>query len=126
MPRSIAMEILSAIVEVSRAANQNRHHDHHHRHREDDDEREHEDGPIEHRDFEVEQFDRLEVSGPFDVEVETGAEPGVRASGPEWALDNLSVEHDGDRLFIGCDGEVDEVSVFVTVRELRSVRSSER
>ena len=51
---------------------------------------------------------RSNVTGPFDVDGRTGA--GSRASsasGPERALENFRVEHDGDRLFIGCDGEGD-------------------
>jgi len=81
MPRSIAMEILSGILashgpRVPRG------------------------GPVGDREFETGNFDRLEISGPVDVEVETGAPPRVRATGPEWALDNLSIENDGDRLLM--------------------------
>ena len=107
MSRSIAMEILSAIVASGRAGAR----------------RDHE-GPVEDRTFEVGAFERLEIAGPFDVEIDTGADSAVRATGPDWALDNLSVDHDGDRLFIGCDGEVDDVRVFVSARELRAVRTS--
>ena len=108
MPRSLAMEILSALASAHRAG---AHRDH--------------DGPDGEREFKIGEFERLEVAGPFDVEVETGGSPSVRASGPEWALENLSVEHEDDRLFIGCDGDCDgDVRIVVTVGQLQAVRSS--
>jgi hypothetical protein len=97
MPRSLAMEILSAIASSAR--------------------NHHADGPDAERDFEVGEFERLEVAGPFDVNVQTGGSVGVHASGPEWALDNLRIELEDDRLFIGCEGDCDgDVNVSVSVR----------
>src|ERR1041385_399973 len=104
MPRSLAMEILSALASAHRASS--------HRH---------ENSESDERDFEVGDFELLEVTGPFEVEVETGGAPSARASGPQWALDNLRVDQDGDRLFISSDGDSEDVSVSVTVRSLRAV-----
>src|SRR6185503_12982945 len=105
MPRSLAMEILSAIASSAR--------------------NHHADGPDAERDFEVGEFERLEVAGPFDVNVQTGGSVGVHASGPEWSLDNLRIELDGDRLFIGCEGDCDgDVNVSVSVPRLRALRTS--
>src|SRR5689334_7119731 len=108
MPRSLAVEILSAIVSASRARADR-----------------HDDAPDSEREFDVGEFDCLEISGPVDVEVETGGRTSVSASGPEWALDLLAVEHTKGGLFIGCDGDCDgEVSVTITVPQLRSVRTA--
>ena len=107
MPRSLAFEILSAIAS---ARGRRKHF---------------EDGPSADRDFEVGEFEQLEICRPFDVEVQTGEAASVHASGPEWALDSLTVEPRGDALFIGCDGECDDsVDIIVTVRELRSLRTT--
>ena len=108
MPRPLAVEILDAIVTSYRKG------------------RNHQDvRPTEVRDFEVSDFERLEIAGPFDVEVQIGAAASVQARGPEWALDAISVEQDGERLFIGCDGECDgDVSMTVTVPQLSALRVS--
>ena len=37
-------------------------------------------------------FDRIRVSGPFDVHVHVGGSPSARATGPQEAIDRLSVE----------------------------------
>jgi Putative auto-transporter adhesin, head GIN domain len=44
------------------------------------------------RTFTVTDFDRIEVDGAFDVSVETGKSPTVRASGSTTAVDQLLVE----------------------------------
>ena len=91
MPRPLAIEILDAIVSSYRSQRMHAH--------------EHEDdAPTEERDFEVGQFTSLELSGPFDVEIRTGESASVHATGPDWALDSLAVEHKGERLFISWDG----------------------
>ena len=109
MPRPLAIEILDAIVTSYRA---------HRSHVEDD-------GPSIDRDFEIGDFERLDVAGPMDVEVRTGATASVQASGPEWALENLRVEQQDDRLLIGCEGDIDsDVTVVVTVRRLAAARLS--
>ena len=105
MPRSFALEILSAIASASRARPQA-----------------HPDAEDVESEFEVGEFDRIELSGPFDVEIETG-KPEVRAIGPDWALDTLSVEVEGGCLSIGCDGECDgDVHVTIAVPKLHSLR----
>ena len=109
MPRPLAIEILDAIVTSYRA---------HRSHVEDD-------GPSIDRDFEIGDFERLDVAGPMDVEVRTGAAASVQASGPEWALENLRVEQQDDRLLIGCEGDIDsDVTVVVTVPRLAAARLS--
>jgi hypothetical protein len=57
-------------------------------------------GPMTKRNFQVGSFERIEVAGPFDVQVRTGAAPSVSASGPSRLLDRLVVEVKGDRLVI--------------------------
>jgi len=106
MPRSLAMEILSAIASASRTR------------------RSGDDGPDLERDFPVGEFDRLEIAAPFDVDIETGGAANVHASGPEWALDSVRVELQGERLFIGCDGDCDgsDISMSVSVPALRGLR----
>ena len=88
MPRSLAMDIISAIASAARTHRQSRH-----------------EGPDVERDFEVGEFDRLEIMVPFDVDIETGAECNVHAVGPESAMESVRVQAEGGRLFIGCDGD---------------------
>lgn len=49
-------------------------------------------GPPVDRDFAVAEFDRMEVHGPYAVEVTTGSPASAQATGPEAALDDLKVE----------------------------------
>lgn len=57
-------------------------------------------GPRTSRNFAVGGFTAIEVAGPYDVEVQTGAKPGVSASGPQKMIDHMVVEVKGDRLLI--------------------------
>ncbi len=57
-------------------------------------------GPTVQRSYQVGAFERIEVAGPFEVEVRTGGAPSVSASGPEKLMDRLVVEVKGDRLLI--------------------------
>lgn len=57
-------------------------------------------GPAVQRSFAVGGFERIEVAGPYEVEVRTGAAPGVFAHGPEAAVEHMVVEVRGDRLEI--------------------------
>jgi len=52
------------------------------------------------RNYPVGGFQRIEVAGPYDVEVRTGSAPSVSASGPEELIERLVVEVEGDRLLI--------------------------
>lgn len=52
------------------------------------------------RNFQVGDFQRLEVAGPYEVRVRTGAQPSVSGSGPEKLMERLVVEVQGDRLLI--------------------------
>lgn len=57
-------------------------------------------GPSASRNFTVGSFDQVEVSGPYDVEIRTGATPSVSANGPQNLVERMDVRvHDG-RLLI--------------------------
>ena len=57
-------------------------------------------GPTVQRNYQVGGFERIEVAGPYEVEVRTGGSPSVSASGPEKLIERLVVEVKGDRLLI--------------------------
>jgi hypothetical protein len=48
-------------------------------------------GPAVNRNFQVGAFDRIAVSGPYDVTVRTGGQPGVTARGGQAVLDETEV-----------------------------------
>ena len=52
------------------------------------------------RNYQIGNFQKLEVAGPYDVEVRTGANPGVSARGSEKLLERTVVEVKGDKLLI--------------------------
>ena len=52
------------------------------------------------RNYQVGNFRQLEVAGPYDVEVRTGANLGVSAHGSEKLLERTVVEVQGDKLVI--------------------------
>src|SRR4051794_37336776 len=57
-------------------------------------------GPTVSRTYPIGIFQKIEVAGPYDVEVRTGANPGVSAQGSQTLLDRTVVEVKGDRLLI--------------------------
>jgi hypothetical protein len=57
-------------------------------------------GPVTSRSYPVGQFDRIEVSGPYEVTVATGSAPSVRATGNENMLERLVVEIENGALKI--------------------------
>jgi hypothetical protein len=57
-------------------------------------------GPSVSRDYRVGAFRFIEVAGPHDVTVRTGAAPSVTGQGGEKALERMMVEVKGDRLVI--------------------------
>jgi putative autotransporter adhesin-like protein len=57
-------------------------------------------GPTVSRSYKVGDFQKLEVAGPYDVEVRTGAQPGVSARGSQKLLERTTVEVKGDKLVI--------------------------
>lgn len=57
-------------------------------------------GPTVSRTYQVGNFQQIEVAGPYDVEVRTGANAGVSASGSEKLLERTVVEVKGDKLLI--------------------------
>jgi hypothetical protein len=52
------------------------------------------------RNYQVGNFQRIEVAGPYDVEVRTGSNPSVSARGGEKLLERTVVEVDGEKLVI--------------------------
>jgi hypothetical protein len=59
-----------------------------------------ESGPTVSRNYQVGNFQKIEVAGPYDVEVRTGGNPGVSARGSEKLLERTIVEVRGDKLVI--------------------------
>ncbi|MES2148049.1 MAG: head GIN domain-containing protein [Pseudomonadota bacterium] len=57
-------------------------------------------GPQTSRTFPVGAFSSLEVAGPYEVRVHSGAKPGVSVTGPKNILDHMVVEVDGNELQI--------------------------
>ena len=57
-------------------------------------------GPDITRAFPVGNFTSIEVAGPYEVHVHTGATPGVTVKGPQNILDHMVVEVDGSKLAI--------------------------
>ena len=53
------------------------------------------------RNYQVGNFSQIEVAGPYEVEVRTGANPGVSARGSQNLLERTIVEVEGDKLIIG-------------------------
>lgn len=60
----------------------------------------HEAGPAVHRSFAVGSFHRIEVAGPYSVDVRTGGSPSVAAEGPQSGIDHMVVEVSDDTLKI--------------------------
>lgn len=84
-------------------------------------------GPAVERSYQVGQFTRIQVSGPYTVQVRTGAAPSVRASGSDAALQRMEVEVDGatlkirprkERGRIWSNNRVEPVRLAVTVPRL--------
>src|SRR4051794_19513647 len=57
-------------------------------------------GPATSRNYQVGNFQQIEVAGPYNVEVRTGGKPGVSARGSEKLLERTVVEVRGDKLVI--------------------------
>ena len=57
-------------------------------------------GPTVAKNYQVGNFDQVEVGGPFNVEVRTGANPSVSARGPQKMLEHMVVEVKGGKLVI--------------------------
>lgn len=57
-------------------------------------------GPNVSRNYQVAGFDQVEVAGPYDVQVRTGPNVSVSASGPEKLLERTTVEVKGNKLVI--------------------------
>jgi hypothetical protein len=86
-------------------------------------------GPKVSRNYQVGNFQQIEIAGPYDVSVRTGANPSVFARGGDKLLERTVVEVQGDKLVIrpqehhglfnfgfGSNGKADFV---VTVPQLR-------
>ena len=57
-------------------------------------------GPKVDRNYQVGNFSKIEVAGPYEVKVVTGGQPGVKARGGENLLNETEVLVDGDTLEI--------------------------
>ena len=57
-------------------------------------------GPTVSRNYQVGNFTEIEVAGPYDVEVRTGAKPGVSAQGSQKLLERTVVEVRDGKLLI--------------------------
>lgn len=57
-------------------------------------------GPTVSRNYQVGNFQKIEIAGPYDIEVRTGGNPGVSARGSEKLLGRTVVEVKGDKLVI--------------------------
>ncbi|HET9459366.1 MAG TPA: head GIN domain-containing protein [Sphingomicrobium sp.] len=57
-------------------------------------------GPTVQRNFPVGAFEEIEVAGSYEVQVRTGSNPSVSASGPEKMIERLVVEVKGGKLLI--------------------------
>lgn len=57
-------------------------------------------GPVVSRTYQVGNFTEVEVAGPFDVDIRTGANPGVTARGNQNLIDRLEVEVRGNKLIV--------------------------
>ena len=87
-------------------------------------------GPTVSRNFQVGNFQEIEVGGPFDVTIRTGANPSVRATGNQKLIDRLVVEVKGDKLeihpkregglFGGWGGHHGKATLEVTVPALKA------
>lgn len=84
-------------------------------------------GPLVDRSYDVGTFDRIEVAGPYSVEVRTGSAVQVRANGPEKAVERMDVAvengilqvHPRKRGGLGINwGRQDPVRLTVTVPAL--------
>ena len=57
-------------------------------------------GPTVSRNYQIGNFQEIEVAGPYDVQIRTGGNPAVAASGSEKLLERTVVEVKGDKLLI--------------------------
>jgi hypothetical protein len=62
--------------------------------------RAHDGGATVSRNYQIGNFQQIEVAGPYDVEVRTGVNPGVSARGSEKLLERTEVVVEGDKLLI--------------------------
>ena len=62
-------------------------------------------GPVVSRNYQVGNFTQVEVAGPFDVNIHTGANPGVSARGNQRLIERLQVEVKGNKLLIHPESE---------------------
>jgi Putative auto-transporter adhesin, head GIN domain len=57
-------------------------------------------GPTASRNYEVGNFQEIELAGPYDIDIRTGAKPSVSAKGSQKLLERTVVEVRGDKLVI--------------------------
>src|SRR6478672_8459428 len=86
-------------------------------------------GPVVSRNYTVGGFDQIEVAGPYEVQVRTGANVSVSARGPQHSMERMVVEVRGNKLVIHPERQKgwfhtswsnhDKIQVAVTVPQLR-------
>jgi len=86
-------------------------------------------GPTVARNYQVGGFDQIEVAGPYNVTVRTGAAPSVAARGPQRMIEHMVVEVRGGKLLIHSERQKGwfhtgwnfhgQVDLAVTVPQLR-------
>jgi hypothetical protein len=57
-------------------------------------------GPTISRNYQVGNFDQIEVAGPYNVQVRTGSNPSASARGPQKMIEHMVVEVRGSKLVI--------------------------
>lgn len=73
------------------------------------------------------EFDRIEVGGDFDVEVEVGEAQSIRLTGDDNLLPLVETKVRGDELEIDYDGSYrsrDDIKIAITVPRLSAIHSS--
>ena len=56
--------------------------------------------PVAQRNYSVTSFDRVRLDGPYEVRLKTNVAPYARASGPQAALDGVSLKVEGRTLIV--------------------------
>ncbi|MEM7107229.1 MAG: head GIN domain-containing protein [Bacteroidota bacterium] len=81
-------------------------------------------GVVVTEDFSIENFDKINVEGSFEIRLEKRATPGVTITTDDNLLDFISVTNEGDRLILSTDRNLlseDGVQVVIGYTELRRI-----
>ena len=85
-------------------------------------------GPVIDRDYQVGNFDKIELAGSYDTSVTTGSAPSVHARGDQKAIDNLEITVENGSLVVrpkqkmswGWGSHHGKIALTVTVPSLRA------